>query len=204
MGVLGDCQELTCTNKPCTMEARDSLFLRGKASSLARVATAQSGASGWAILSLGGWLTHLSSSMLPAPVVGTEGEGGTHTQMISALGSWGTFRTGDPRQSLTTSSWAFEPPFTHRLRLLRVTVLAGPPLKHLSLPHQMICSGREWGWKGSPPGQANPHPRVNAYNTHTFRDRQHRDHSSATGWGASGSRRPTALGRGSSKGGLQG
>lgn len=91
MGVLGDCQELTCTNKPSTTEARDSLFLRGKASGLARVAPAQSGVSGWAVLSWGAG-QHISA----APVVGTEGKGGTRTPddlgpgALGCLQDWGS------------------------------------------------------------------------------------------------------------------
>lgn len=60
------------------------------------------------------------------------------------------------------------------------------------------------GWRGSPPSSSprpGQPPLKSECTQHTYlRDRQHRDHSSATGLGASGSHRPTALRRGSSKG----
>lgn len=89
---------------------------------------------------------------------------------------------------------------------LRLGVLAGPPLSPRP-PHirRRALEGRRAGGGGEVlpnlPGQANHRPRVNAHHTRThLKDREQRDHSAATGLGASRGRRHTALGRGSYKG----
>lgn len=86
---MGGSQELTCTYKPSTKEARESSFLWGKSSGLVGTAPAQRRVSGWAVLSF--------SAALTAPSLVGTGGGGHVPQLIStpwALGHlqhWGSF-----------------------------------------------------------------------------------------------------------------